>query len=518
MRWRETTLMVLGALLLPGVSSALDVDGALSADAEYDSNVLRTSEGGVQDDAIFRITPLVMLLEDDGNFQWKLNYRFPYEVAVNTSRVDGFRHFLNANGDWYLSERTRIYGTNNFSKSDALSRTGGTTTNDTATIGAFRAPVWRNRAEVGVSHAFTPRMAGDLSFNYRYFDTNLLNRAQNDVFAGNGSVSYMLTERHRVGGGATATYQDFAESNAGTRPSSQTFFLNVFGSWTWLIDETTTLELAGGPTYIDTQQDAPKPIVFPTVPFAELNGGVTAVNFSSCGDGGGDSGNPVFQGCSGSLRVAPAFEDGIRDAGNQDLVFRPGQNPGSENTNDLNFFASASLAKRWNPVHNTRFTYRRTDSTASGLGSSVLDDVVLVHTWNPAERWTVSLRADFTHRASTSQQNQTLVEVGGRTLINGCLDANGGAFTCTIAQTLSGTTFLTSRKVNNAVNTNRWGVGTQLSHRLTRHLDIGLRYRFNQQASASGSVGSFSDFGDHLVTLGVQYDFDRYSLDKYVPW
>jgi hypothetical protein len=452
----------------------------------------------------------VRLTEDDGKLHWNIDYRFPYEFAVKTTRIDGFRHFLNARGDYFLSERTRFYAADEFSKSDALSRNGGTAADDVATIGSFRAPVWRNRATLGVNHLFTPRVSSALSFTHRYFDTDLLNRSQTDVFAGSASMSYMLSSRHQVGGGVTGTYQDFAESNAGTRPPSQTFFLNLFGSWAWMIDETTNLEVSGGPTYIDTQQDAPTPVLT-VAQVPTLSGGLQAFNYASCES----QGDFVLQACNGTVQLTQPAADEIATLPAQDLTFAVP--PSSNDSNNWNFFANLALSKRWTPVHNTRLSYRRTDSTSSGLGASVLDAIALTHGWKFAERWSTSFRADFTHRKSTTEQDVTLVQVGRFDIEGGCQGPSGPE-DCSVAATSAGVTNLISRTSSSAIDTNRWGISTQLAHRLTRHIEVALRYRFNQQFSASGTLGSPSDFGDHLVTLGVQYDFDRYSLDKYVPW
>lgn len=507
--------MLLGVLLSPATSAALDVDAALRGSAEWDSNVRRTDGPGQTDDFIFRITPLVSVLEDRGDFRWNINYRFPYEVAVNTTRVQGFRHFLNAGGVLHVTERTRIYARDQFSRSDALSRNGGTTDDDVVTIGSFRVPVWRNRATLGVTHSFTPRLQGEASFTHRYFDTDLLNRSRTNVLGGSGNVSYAVSRQHRLGGGVAGTYQAFDESNAGTRPASQAFFLNMFASWIWAIDETTSLSVSGGPTYIDTQQDAP-PFAREVATIPSLGG--AAFDFASCSSDGSESGRPVLSGCTGILLLADPDE--VDNAGTQTVTFASGQNPGAIDDNTWNFFAQLSLSKRWSPVNSTELSYTRTDSTASGLGSSVLDAVGLSHRWRFAERWIARFRASFTRRESTAPQTQTLLEVTGRPTL--CLNGTGAPAACTVASTLDSTvaggTFLTSREVSNNIDTMRWGFGASVDYRITRHLSSGLRYKFNSQDSRRGSVGSFSDFGNHLVTLGVQYDFDRYSLDKYVPW
>ena len=112
--------MALGALLLSAPALALDLTGALRTSAEWDSNVART-DGSEDDDFIFRFQPEVELEHDRGKFQWLVNYRFPYDIAVETSDLDGFRHVLRANGEYNLSERTRFFFSNRFSKSDAVS-------------------------------------------------------------------------------------------------------------------------------------------------------------------------------------------------------------------------------------------------------------------------------------------------------------------------------------------------------------------------------------------------------------
>jgi hypothetical protein len=517
MGWRGRTLLLIGTLLLPGTSAALDLDAGLRTSVEWDSNVRRTDGPGQTDDFIFRVAPLVRMLEDRGNFQWNLDYRFPYEWGVKEQKVDGFRHFLSGAGEYYLSERTRLYARNQFSKSEAVSRGGEDAgIDDTVTINSFATPVYRNRATVGVSHNFTPRTSGDFSFSYRYFDTDLPNRARNDVFAGSGRMSYALSPRHRVGGGVSATYQDFSESNEGTRPASRSYFLNVFATWVWLLDETTTLTLAGGPTFIDNKQLSPSATLSrSTYPYVQQGGDVFVLDFDSCGNLGGST--PVAEACGALFQVAPADEQAVLDgAGAQSVGFAAGQDPGQVDSSSWTFFAEASLAKRWSPVLDSELSYRRTDSTASGLGSAVLDSVRMIHTWRISERWHANFVADFTHRQSTSPTTQVLTEVQSGSL--SCLDAMGGTFDCDVAMVMGGSTFLRSREIDNSIDTNRWGVGTSVSYRITRHLSAGLRYRFNSQASAKRTEGRPSDFGNHLVTLGFQYDFDRYSLDKYVPW
>ena len=123
-------------------------------------------------------------------------------------------------------------------------------------------------------------------------------------------------------------------------------------------------------------------------------------------------------------------------------------------------------------------SYIRTESTTSGLGSSVRDSVSVQHNWDISEFWKLALRGDWVRREATAR-------------------APG--------------------EVDNSDITS-WGARVQLNRRLTRHLRAGVRYSYNKQSSSGRVVGGFSDFDNHLVTIGLQYDFDQFSLDPYVPW
>ncbi len=405
MEWRRTAAVALGLALLPGASAALDIDGGLRTSVEYDSNVFRVDGPDEQDDVVFRITPLVRVQEDEGKFQWFVDYRFPYEVAIETDRVDGFRHFLDAQAEYNLAERTRIFFVDRFTRSDGITNARSADSSDAPTVGTLRREVWRNRATLGVDHQFSPRTDGSLFFTHRFFDSDLPARSRTNVFVGAFDANRALSSRHSVGMGFTGTYQDFDESNDNSRPPRQALFLNLFASWLWAIDETTTVRLRGGPTYIRNERDA-------------------------------------FAG-----------EPSDTDAG-------------------WDFFAEGLLSRRWTPKQVSTLTYTRTDSTTSGLGSSVLDIVTLLHNWRIAERWSASMRFDFTQRDST---------------------------------------------VDDA-DISRWGTRAEVSYRITRHLRAGVRYSFNKQDSTEDTAARLSDFDDHIVSFGLQYDFDQYSLDRYLPW
>ncbi|TDJ15280.1 MAG: hypothetical protein E2O66_01655, partial [Deltaproteobacteria bacterium] len=65
---------------------AADVNLSIFGETEYDDNLFRTSRGEV-DDMIFRITPRTKIYDDEGKFNWSVEYWMPFERALNHSEV-----------------------------------------------------------------------------------------------------------------------------------------------------------------------------------------------------------------------------------------------------------------------------------------------------------------------------------------------------------------------------------------------------------------------------------------------
>ena len=127
-------------------------------------------------------------------------------------------------------------------------------------------------------------MTARVSAGWRLFDSDLPNRADNDSYTGNVNMNYRLSPHHTLGGGVTADFQEFQESRGGAEPPRQTVFVNLFGSWTWSIDETTSFQFTVGPTYIDSKQDVSNTRVVDVFPLSRnsTNGGV-GFDATSCG-------------------------------------------------------------------------------------------------------------------------------------------------------------------------------------------------------------------------------------------
>lgn len=550
MKWNHAVAVATLWVLAPAPGQGADLTGGLGGEVEFDSNARRTPTNE-QEDAIFRIAPYVELREDEGKLNYGLRYRFPWERAINVQRVDGFRHFVNARAEYSFTERTVLSFSDDFSYSDSVNSISGAQ-DGVGQVNTFGRPVTRNNMRLALAHNFTPRFQTTGRFSFRLFDSDLPTRANNRTFGLGLDNTYLLTARHRVGGGLAVDYQDFDASNNGGRTASQTLFANVFGSWSWLIDETTTLEIAAGPTFIDTNQDAANPVsVQDGVPFFQQNPN--------------DSDSPLFVSdlgscqldtiagqpeqilpaselvCSGSARIdrdgyrlssggegtwaGDGYDvnlvsddiDAILAAGNAtDLGFGPPPSrPASLSSTSWTIFAQVALSKRWTPNLLSTASYNRRDSTASGIaGSAVIDFVSLLTTWQISELWNASLRADWTQRKSTSPVDQLVFVVddtgtGTVNLTSGAFAAGGGGI---FTEGIAYNAYYNTRRVDQSIDTTRWGLQGRIRRRITRNLSTALRYTFNRQRSKSGTAGNFSDFNDHLVTLNVNYDFDRWNI------
>jgi hypothetical protein len=491
--------LLLALTLAPAAGRAADARLGIATAMGWDSNVFRV-ERDEEDDWIFSVTPKLKFLEDEGKFTWDLGYDPTWEKAIQTDQVKGFRHFAYARSRYQLSGRTQVFFEDGFYYSDTVNASfvedDVTTSPD---VNTFRDNVLRNDLTLGVQHSFTPRLEGSLAFSNQLFRSDLETRADNEVYRGNANLQYTLTPQHQVGGGAAFTWQHFQATDNDLRPGSRTVFFNVFGSWSWFIDEKTTFSVTAGPTFIDDDQDAPETVIAgaPRVPFVDEGATIRVFDINSCDTSGGDR---VLELCSSSFSIPSASPDAVdirADGSSQTLTFPAGQAPEGASENRWTLFGEVSLTRRWTPNLQSSLSYQRTDDTASGIaGSSILDWVSLVNLWQISELWRADLRADFTRRKSATESDRTLIVV-----------VPSG-----INPLYAETQRLTSTTVKEVLETNRWGVSTRVTRQITRHLQASVRYAFNRQSSKARTAGRRSDFDDHLVTFGVQYDFDRWRL------
>jgi hypothetical protein len=507
--------VVLG-LLFPGLAWGADVRLSLAGSVEYDDNVTR-AESGKEDDAIFRVSPQIRVVEDREKLNYSVGYLMPYEVGVTSSEVNDLNHFVDANVRYRATPQTEVFGDNNFYYVRGLfSQDEDLGSPSTGQVGDDRNRVLQNNVALGATHQFTPRLRGTLLVNNGVYDTNQFARANVLSVGANANSEYQLTPNHALGGGFSYSRQMFQDTF--NRPSSDTNYYNLFGSWEWLFDETTVFRLQAGPAIIDSYQEAaPSVVNSPEIPFSISNRGASVYTDVNC---------PTLT--TKINDVDTTFTVLFDNAGNQcdqvgpttdpatiayltDPVDNPeiqvpyvvGGEPTSVSDTRVTYFANASLTKRWSPNLSSSVSYARQDNGASGIdGGAVLDAITLNNIWRISERWDFGLRTDWTQRKSATDGARIFVVPGAVTTVPGITEdvlTNGQ---------------LVQVDSSDSLDTQRWGMAARLAYRLTKNTVTSLQYAYNKQSSDGDTVGQDSDFDNHLVTFTVQYNFEPIGL----PW
>lgn len=489
---RRTVLLVM--LLLPSPVLGAELDLEFGGGFEYDSNVYR-QQNNEKDDVIFRMVPGATLSNHGGDWLYRLRYLIPFEQGIETGEdISDFDQVVQANSSWTWDEATQLFAGNNFHWTRTV-RAPFNDTSDVPGINTRRDRILVNTADAGIRHAFAPRLTGSLTVSHNYFKPDQQFRQKNQTFATTADLNYAVNGKHQMGGGFTFTVQDF--DGSGGIPGSQTYYYNAFGSWVFRFDETTTLTVSGGPTLIQTDENRfPATTEAPQVPSVKAGGGsLAAINPASCT--GEVNGLIVLQGCGvPDVEVFDPTDIAYIESTNITAAFLPGQQPSSSSDLRLTGFGRAELSKRFTRNLSSTLAYRRQQSNASGLGgSTILDAVTALGAWDINQWWDFELRFDYTHRESVTKTTQTFAEVAPFVLPSG-------------TQVAALTGLLTSARVKNAIDTDRWGVGGRLNRKIGRNADATLRLSYNKQQSKNRSRGKASDFDDFLAIFGVRYRFD----------
>ena len=556
---RTTLVLALCACALgfPGVLRAAEATFGIDGATEYDSNVFR-SHRDEKDDVIFRLRPWVQLAEPRGqDFSYSLSYGLPVEFAVDHTSVDAVDQELNGNAVYHVNDRFQLFANNGFRYLRSELRTNFDQTQggfDTPLVNNERDRVLMNTAVLGAAYQFTPRFGGTAQISNDFFDPSRNDRQENWQVQGLTDVSYTLTPKHQLGGGARIAYQKYYESQ--DIVGSQAQIYNVFGTWRYAIDEKTDLAVSAGPAVIHSEQDnADATKVRAMVPFSRIHGNFTAPNgfvdiegnqvggvnyqngvvllsqFTDCPQLRNGSPTRVLvsdQSCNPSVvldETPGAEQPGLIDAitGAQSTV--DNQDPSGESSTDVTVFADVTLTRHWTPDLHTALNYTREQGNASGLGGAVVgDSLVLSNTWNLTEKWQVAARGEWGLRKSVSNAGQVNTEVVGdatattpppqgvppSTFSPGLVSTIGLAALST-APGGTGTSFV-QRGQSTDIDTMRWGIATRVTRFFTRNTSGYLQFTYNQQTSQNNSLGDPSDFDDYLVTLGVQHVFTPIKL------
>lgn len=494
--------------LVGTASAGPDLQLSIAAQAEYDPNVGR-DKADIHS-AVFRIVPKIHVVEDTGNLEYDISYLPYYQYSTAKAGINGFQHYLNAAGRYLLGDRTEFFLMDNFSYAESVDTVNNIDEEGVLSIGTRNKPVTRNRLRGGVQHMFTPRLSSYMGVGWKLFNADIFNRAESNSYTGNIGVQYVLDPVHTISLGVAADYQKFEKSNGGLRPPEETLFVNIYGGWTWAISEKTSFEFAVGPTFIDSRQKLAKTR---QVPVFALTGS------DSSGGNGFDAetcppappppvgaGEFAGFGCE-AVSLDPAQFQAANAFSSVTVPVIDEFSSGSSTS--WTAFGSLLLNHRWRPDLVSSLSYQRTASTSSGLGSSVLDDIFLVTSWDISELWDANMRIGFTIRESTSPTKEYIPIVTNQSVTapgTSCADPGP-----TCLASFQGNAFRTAL-INQDINTIRWGASARVARTISEHFQVSLRYNYTSQTSEANTLGLSSDFDDHLITVAVQYNFDRWNL------
>lgn len=531
MRLAPRVLMVLVAFL-PVSAAAVDVELGASAEAVYDDNVFRTSDNP-KEDASFRLSPKLRVKSQDTKLGASLFYIPTYEAFATYTDANNWTHQLGTTFDYAAGEKTTLTLDNQFRVLDVLNYTDDDTIDEgVPTIpnnDIEREQVILDDATFNVSHQISSHWTSDTNLGFSSFNADRRNTVDSMTVSAFQNFNYALDAADLVGIGGGVVVQMFDEVT--TLPASNTFVYRLFGSWAHEFGDSTTLSVRVGPAYIVTDQDNapfqstgndeyPYILVDRDTTVGQLNQRQN-VNIDDFGQGLTDA-TPVPAGsvvvpdsgqCVGA--AATALFEGSRCAFHRllrnDAAFPAEQAPiptitssltdvtllGSNSGSDdgqFTVFGEVLLTQRWTPLLSSTLSYSRSESTASGQGTTTIADTVsLLTVWRPSELWDLSARASYVRRKSPTALSRTFLEVTG----------DAGLTSFDIVQLTGNAVFVED---NNSVDTERWGITARAARRLTRHITVAARTAYSNQSSkhTSRNPNNFSNF---TAILGFQYDF-----------
>jgi hypothetical protein len=541
MRTISVLALVAWAVGVPGALRAADLTFAISGQTEYDSNVFRSSEDE-EDDVLFRLRPWVRVHDDRGqDLTYSLRYMVPVEFAVSNTEVDDVDQHVSGEATYQFNDRFQVYATNTFRylRSELFTNLEGTGPGgDASLVNQERDRITLNDAALGSSYSFTPRLVGSARLDHSFYDPSRDDRQETSALSGTGDLLYLVTPKHRLGGGVMIAHQNFDETDEIV--GSTTNVYQVFGSWIWTIDEKSELALTAGPSLLVTDQDdADATVVRGLVPFSQIDGSFTAPNGFVDRDGvdvSGDSyangvvllgrlahcdtaaGIPVLTSgvsCPQTvvLDATPGADTGLIDEIRNSTATVQNLDPDGDDSTDVTVFASATVTRHWTPNLHTALRYTRRQDTASGLGGSVVNDSVsLSNTWSMTDKWQFAVRGDWSLRNSITDASRVLVVATGLdsplgaeaflpNLIAGLADTDGGLGTSVTVQNEA-----------SSIDTMRYGIAGRATHFFARNTSGYVQLTYNRQTSQSDTLGDPSDFDDFLATIGIQHVFEPIKL------
>lgn len=396
---RFVTKLLVGAVvaLVPRSGLGTELELGLEAGVGFDDNVL-SSATNEEADVYLRLGPRISVQDPEGAFRWQVYYRPRYDKYVDLDEIDGWDHNAYASVEWDISPATSLevndhyIDYDNFTSifSEEIMPDGSVDTG----VEFGRRRIRQNAASASIMHYLAPRHF--VGFTAKRYDNRFFRDIVTDSEVTLLSADYVFSLRpqDRIGVQLRGTRQEISDE---LRNERTTDFYNVSGTWGHDFDSTFGFEIAAGPTWIDSdEQELPTQLLGVRFPIlAREDGTFGHVDTATC----------------------PRLEDGSFFLGEGCQALSPAVFPfvfppqvvvlgflGDERDTDqdLTYFASARLSKRWRN-YRLALSYLRDASTTADISGSVRDTFTVSLTWVPARRWSVTFSAYYETREEFAQ-------------------------------------------------------------------------------------------------------------------
>jgi len=408
----RAALFIAIALLLGGAGAAAAAEfvPGWSVDGVYDSNVLNAPVGQEDPDESVRTGPNLRLRKQTGDVTYDVNGQIRYEAFVHNSSLDTNRYqdldyFLNGEGGWRITDRTRLSISENYAASSSLAPILETIPVTAAQVTTFiprRERIKTNTAAAVLSHRLGPlwEVSGQLQQNFYNYPDNI--STDTSDFLGEGQITRSISRRLVIGAGGHAERQIF-EHAAFDGSDTGTNFYQGFGVLQYRFSPTMALTMNAGPAW--------------SVPDSTGNTSQTvdyrAVNPATCQtdvDGAAVFDPRQFRGgCQqaqwrlpfGGGELAVPITPGFASAPIQTITSVPFQ--GKKISGQLSYFGKINLSKNWRTWTASAGLSRSASNSSGFSGSSIVSAATADLSWNPNPLWFVSFSGIYTQQVAANK-------------------------------------------------------------------------------------------------------------------
>lgn len=391
--------VITAALALAQTSQATEFSAAFIGSSAYNSNVFGTDGNEDSDVLIGAGTELELRSDAERRLDYLINYRGDYQAYADADEANAMEHRqrfrlrydIDPKTEIVLNQRYRDVSNLQFDLADFDSGDTG--------IDISQNRYERNDLTVDLTRELTRRWVINANLGYQNIDFKRnINRSDSDTTEIGVALNYLLTERQDIGVGISYAKQDF--DRADSRISAESDYLSLSVLWIYRFDEFSSLEIEGGPTWVDSKQDRISQAIANENIGRSDGRNLLRANFDSCDIGGGQ-GLPIASRCDfddPNARPISASDLGSRERYALDF------SNFDTSDDDVTFFGRVIYTKRvsdW--ALEASYTRRQTATAGESLASS-LDQFALGADYLPAgQRWQLYARLTLDRRDAITE-------------------------------------------------------------------------------------------------------------------